>query len=237
MLNNNEIEILSKNFLLNVDMLECIRRGSSEILHASNDGVLLIDIPSKIYMIYAENATVAESLVSKISNDIDIVAAHDKFSYNLLLQRFSFNTTMICRNTVYTKKEPLSFECNIVDIRLIDTKYKHDIIKHYTKAEIVDEDYIEDRLKSKVMFGAFINDNLCGFIGNHIEGSIGMLEVLPQYKGKGIGTALQITATNNALANNRYPYGQVVEDNFASAALQRKLGFELSIDKVYWLMK
>ena len=88
------------------------------------------------------------------------------------------------------------------------------------------------------MFGAFINnDDLCGFIGTHTEGSMGMLEVLPKYRGKGIGAALQIAATNNALANKRYPYGQVVEDNIASAALQKRLGFELSKNKVYWLMK
>lgn len=237
MLNNKAVEILSKNFLLNVDMLECIRRGSAEVLSASNDGVLLIDIPSKIYMIYTKNAKIAKNLVSKIPDSIDIVAAHDKFSYDLLLENFDFNNKMICHNTVYTKKEPLKLKNSIVNINLISIDYKDEIIKYYTKAEIVDEYYIEDRLNANVMFGAFINDNLCGFIGSHTEGSIGMLEVLPQYKKRGIGTALQITATNDALANNRYPYGQVVKDNFPSASLQKKLGFELSTDKVYWLMK
>ena len=103
--------------------------------------------------------------------------------------------------------------------------------------EIVDISYIENRLKSNAMLGAFMNNDLCGFIGNHAEGSIGMLEVFPEYMEKDIGSALQIAATNAALADKRYPYGQVVETNLASTALQRKLGFELSKDKVYWLIK
>ena len=64
-----------------------------------------------------------------------------------------------------------------------------------------------------------------------------MLEVLSNYRGKGIGAMLQIVATNDALSNKRYPYGQVVETNSASIALQKKLGFELSKNKVYWLIK
>jgi RimJ/RimL family protein N-acetyltransferase len=64
-----------------------------------------------------------------------------------------------------------------------------------------------------------------------------MLEVFPEYMGKGIGSILQIAATNYALANNRYPYGQVAETNQASIALQKKLDFKFSNSKIYWLMR
>lgn len=37
---------------------------------------------------------------------------------------------------------------------------------------MADTKYIENRLKANVMLGAFLNNNLCGFIGNHEEGSI-----------------------------------------------------------------
>lgn len=67
--------------------------------------------------------------------------------------------------------------------------------------------------------------------------NVDMLEVLPGHKEKGIDSVLQIAATNAALAQKRYPYGQVVETNVASTRLQKKLGFELSKDKVYWLIK
>ena len=237
MLNNIAIKMLSKNHLLNIDMLECIRRGSAEILFASEEGVLLIDIPSQICMISIIKSKIAENLICKIPNNTEIIAAHDEYTYNLVLQRFKFTNIMVCYNTVYTKNTPIPIKNSIIKIKSLTYKYKDIIMENYTKADIIDIDYIEDRLKANVMLGAFIDNNLCGFIGNHSEGSIGMLEVFPKYRGKGIGMALQIEATNNALANNRYAYGQVLEDNLASTGLQKKLGFELSKDKVYWLMK
>lgn len=237
MLNDIATKMLSKDFLLNVDMLECIRRGSAEILFASDQAVLLIDIPSGIYMLSSKNPEISDNLISKLPNNIEIITAHEEFSCTLLSKKFNFKNIMICHNTAYTLKTPIELKHPMIDIRLLSRKYKDIIIKFYTKAENVGENYIDNRLKSKVMLGAFINDKLCGFIGSHEEGSIGMLEVFPQYRGKGIGTALQIAATNNALAKHRYPYGQVIEDNFASTALQKKLGFQLSKNKVYWLMK
>jgi len=237
MINNIANKMLFKDYLLNIDMLECIRRGSSEILFASDEAVLLIDIPSQIYMISTKGTKIANNLISDLPDNINIIAAHDKFSYDLLVKKLNFNKTMICHNTVYTKKTPIKPQDITIEIKLLTLEYQNIIIKNYSKAEIIENNYIENRLKAQVMFGAFINDDLCGFIGTHEEGSIGMLEVLPKYRGRGIGAALQIIATNNALANNRYPYGQVIETNLASTALQLKLGFVLSKDKVYWLMK
>lgn len=44
MINNIVSDMLFKDFLLNVDMFECIWRGSVEILFVLYDGVFLIDI-------------------------------------------------------------------------------------------------------------------------------------------------------------------------------------------------
>jgi hypothetical protein len=237
MITNIANEMLAKDFLLNVDMLECMRRGSAEILFASNEGVLIKDCPSNIYMISSNNIELSTYLINMLPDDLDIISVHDKFSFDLLLKKHIFSETMICYNSVYTKKTPIVCAKSSVEIRPLTIEYKDNIINSYSKINLVDSNYIENRLKSNVMFGAFIDNNLCGFIGIHEEGSIGMLEVLPEFKGKGIGSALQITATNHALSLKRYPYGQVVETNIASTALQRKLGFELSKDKVYWLIR
>ncbi|AGX44123.1 GNAT family N-acetyltransferase [Clostridium saccharobutylicum] len=237
MINNIASDMLSKDFLLNVDMLECIRRGSAEILFASHDGVLLIDIPSQIYMIFTTNYQIAKRLLHSIPQNIDIIVAHDKFSYNLLKIKFNFKKTILCYNSVYIKKTHIEIKNPIVEIRFLTNKYTNIITKNYCKAEIVKDTYIENRLNANEMFGAFLNNNLCGFIGSHEEGSIGMLEVFPKYRKRGIGCALQIAATNYALANHRYPYGEIVEINTNSIALQRKLGFQLSSNKVYWLIK
>lgn len=237
MLNNIANKMLSKDFLLNVDMLECMRRCSAEIIWASDEAVLLIDIPSQIYMLSANTSEAVRNLINKLPTDPKLIVTHDKFSFDLLNEKFNFNETMICYNTVYTKKTPIKILNSTVEVKRLTLEHKDIIIKNYSKIDMVDTNYIENRLNANVMLGAFINNNLCGFIGNHEEGSIGMLEVFPEYMGKGIGSILQIAATNDALANNRYPYGQVVETNLASTALQKKLDFQFSKSKVYWLIK
>ncbi len=66
MQNDVSIEMLSKDKLLHIDMLECIKRGSAEILFSSDEVVLLIDIPSQIYMISSCNSKIAEDLISTV---------------------------------------------------------------------------------------------------------------------------------------------------------------------------
>lgn len=235
MIQHTSTEFLSKDPLLHVDMLECIRRDSVEILFASEEAVLLLDIPSKIYMITAQNYKIAEHLISKLPDDIELIVSHDRFTSKLLADKFNFSDSMACYNAVYTKNASIKLENSIVEIRHLTRDYKNIIMKNYSKAYTIDDAYMENRLDAQVMLGAFIDNNLCGFIGNHIEGSIGMLEVLEEYRCRGIGTILEISAINDALANNRYVYGQVIDTNLASIALQKKLGFEFSKTKVYWL--
>ncbi|MFQ9917932.1 MAG: GNAT family N-acetyltransferase [Flavonifractor plautii] len=49
------------------------------------------------------------------------------------------------------------------------------------------------------MLGAFVDGTLAGFAGFHGEGSIGLLEVLPAYRRRGLGEALLRGAVRLAL--------------------------------------
>ena len=75
----------------------------------------------------------------------------------------------------------------------------------------IDIEYIRDRINTNTMLGAFIDENLVGFIGTHEEGSIGILEenYLPYYRNRGIGECLQKYATNLALSQDRIPYDKL----------------------------
>ena len=98
-----------------------------------------------------------------------------------------------------------------------------------------DIDYIQGTI-DRGMLGIFDGEALAGFVGVHDEGSLGMLEVLPPYRRRGYGLVLQLAIVRAALAQGRYAYGQVAEDNAASLALQRKAGMTVCPDKIYWLM-
>lgn len=88
------------------------------------------------------------------------------------------------------------------------------------------EDFIARHLADGWVYGGYNEaGELVGFIGEHDEGAIGMLEVFPEHRRRGYAYELEGFLVNRMLACGRVPFTQVVEGNDASFALQRKLGF------------
>ncbi|MDT8716811.1 GNAT family N-acetyltransferase [Clostridium sp. 19966] len=229
--------MLENNFLLNVDMLECIRKNTADVIFSSEKGTLIYDKVSKIYMMSTEEIKTAKLIIEKIAEDVQEIVSHQKFYNDLLIDKFNFTRETPCYNSVYTNKKAIEIENMDIQIKTLTEEYIEEIENNYSGKDLCSSGYVERRIKAGAMEGAFLDSKLCGFIGTHMEGSIGMLEVLPQYRGRGIGKALQAAAANKALEHGRYVYGQVVEGNSVSRKLQESLGFELSVSKVYWLSK
>ena len=68
-----------------------------------------------------------------------------------------------------------------------------------------------------------------------MEGSIGLLEVFPQYRCLGYGTILESYIINKMIDESLVPFAQIEIDNKESMILQTKLGFEISKDCLYWI--
>ena len=86
-----------------------------------------------------------------------------------------------------------------------------------------------------MIFGIFENNKIAGFIGVHGEGSIGMLEIFPEYRRKGYGYILEAYVIEQLLDKGYVPYCHVVEGNDASYKLQEKLGFKKSSKPNIWI--
>lgn len=123
--------------------------------------------------------------------------------------------------------------CRAWNCAILDESHTDLVFEHYHMAP--GRDYVAERLAAGAMTGAFLDGVLAGFIGIHEEGSIGMLEVLPAYRRRGLGYALEAGAIRRALKEGAIPYCQVIEGNTASMELQKKLGLEFSDGFVYWL--
>lgn len=99
------------------------------------------------------------------------------------------------------------------------------------------EETVARHLADGWVYGGY-NDagELVGFVGEHDEGAIGMLEVLPEHRRRGYASELEGFMVNRMLAAGRVPYCQVVADNEASFSLQRKLGFTVlsAVQCWYW---
>ena len=63
------------------------------------------------------------------------------------------------------------------------------------------------------MYGMFIDGKPAGFIGMHAEGSLGLLEILPEYRRCRLAFALESYAINRMLEKGWTPYGQIILGN------------------------
>ncbi|MDD6306117.1 MAG: GNAT family N-acetyltransferase [Clostridiales bacterium] len=152
---------------------------------------------------------------------------------------------MSCYQAVYTKKEKLPItglyrldgkkQDGVVKICPLNLEYLDIVTANYHTVD--DTDYMKERIEKGWMFGAFIENELAGFAGMHTEGSIGMLEVLPQYRGRHIGKALETYMINLSLEHGMIPYGQVADGNEVSTRLQETLGLCFSKTMIYWMGK
>lgn len=225
------VKFLSKDVILHIDMLESIRSDGAEILYSSEHGVLLYNTASRAYMMSAEDNISAEQMLHAVKN-AELFVAHQNFYVDRLQNKFSFSEKMECFQAAYLKKTPLPEIRSDVAIRPLNENHLPFIMEHYSHAD--DEDYQRERLCSGKMFGAFLKDHLIGFIGIHAEGSMGMLEVLPEYRRRGLALSLETFLSNRLLAQKKVPFSQIVADNEMSLRLHRKLGFSLSASSLFW---
>jgi len=147
--------------------------------------------------------------------------------------QLGFRTQMECFNAAYLKKEPIPYSLpEGAEIRLLDESYVDFVHAHYHMVD--DIRYIRERVEAG-MFGVFVAGEIAGFAGTHEERSMGLLEILPEYRRLGLAYALEAHLINHLLSLGRVPFCQVAIVNDASIRLQQKLGLVISDQVVYWL--
>lgn len=230
--------LLKKGKILYIDTIENLRRGRGEISYASNEGMIVCDKAAKLYMISVFGEENEQNKAQELVARLPKTAAgwqfivHQKCLLDPLRKRFSIGAETPMRQTVYTEKVSLPVAKNI-QFQPLGLEYMEEVMGHYHM--VPDRAYIEERLRTGNIYGAFIEGELAGFAGVHQEGSLGILEVYENYRRQGIGRALEAFMINRHLSMGYTPYGEVVVDNEASLGLQKKMGLYLSKEVLYWV--
>ena len=96
--------------------------------------------------------------------------------------------------------------------------------------------YLRGRAEAGALWGHFTAEGrLAGFLGIHSEGSMGMLEVVPEFRRRGIAQALEAALIRLHLERGWLPYCFVAPDNVPSLSLQAKLGLTNIHIPAIWL--
>lgn len=224
------IQYLIKNPILHMGMIEPIRRGSADILYAGIDGVLIKEQKSNAYMISVDNLKKGQQLLNSIVK-CEAIVTHQQYMVEYILNKFGLTKSLECFQAAYMGKTKLQVKEEL-EIRRLEQEQIEIVLEHYNK---ISRKELGELLRSGSLFGGYKGGELIGFIGNHLEGSIGLLEVFHQYRRLGYASMLEAYMVNRMLEKGLVPFGQIVSDNEKSMALHKKLGFEISEDKLYWL--
>ena len=224
---------LEKDFAYHADMLDALLEEGTKVLYSEEDGVMLRIGKYGPYAISAETEDAMGKMAKLIEEERYMAVVRPfKFIPKLFEAKGKAVEMMPCYQAAYLKKEPApEYEVPGIEIRPLTEENLSFVCKNYDD----DEEYIKSRIEYG-MLGAFDEKGNCvGFVGFHGEGSMGLLTVLPEYRRRGIGIAIEAKNLNRRLSEGRIPFGHVVVGNEKSMGLQRKIGMEFSEKLVTWI--
>ena len=217
----------------NVDITQLLDRGLGSLLYDGPEGTIvrrgekgsiLTDIPLGRQLMPILRELQLEKPLQFAVKSAD--------AFEALRLEYGLQESCPCSQWIYLSEEaPAQVDC---DIRPLEQCHGPVVASLY---HLVEDSlsYVTERIACGELWGLFEEGNLAGFIGAHDEGAIGMLEILPAYRRKGYGYALEAWLIAHQLRQGWIPYCHVVEGNEASIRLQKKLGMEQTSLPALWI--
>lgn len=204
---------------------EALRLGRANCLRVEADGVLVRVEASGDYLVGAQDGAAAARIVGSLDPEelrSSVIALQDGAWADAV--GFEPGSPLPYQLCVYegTERIPVAGTLSIEPLGIADLAT---VCAHYKN---LPEDFIARHLSDGWVYGGHSEaGELVGFVGEHDEGAIGMLEVFPEHRRRGYAWELEGFLVNRMLEAGRRPFTQVVVGNEASFALQRKLGFSV----------
>lgn len=232
----NELSVCRAAFtrdpILYLDLTEPFCRGEGQVVAACPSGALVsLANCHKGFSMFASDQDTARKLIDLLPSDPELIFAHEEFSLSLLVEEFKLTSGPAFYQAAYCKQQPLPLPEATAVIRPLDLTHLPTLLANY---EYGDEGYLRRLLSIHSLFGAFDGGILLAFIGLHAEGTIGLLEVLPPYRRRGLARLLESYMINRELSLGHIPFCQVFEGNAPSLALQESLGMTFSHDRLWF---
>lgn len=228
------IQKLSAKKRIFIHMMETLSRGRGEILYAEGKNILIYLPKIGNAMLNAEDEEHLEKMLPLIPKDVSehsIVTVTDRWNERVS-EILGYHGSMLCSQACYTRGEPLPVRHK--DIRQLTVEEIPYVAEHY---HLGDETYVRERIVAGDVFGIYIEGKLCGFIGCHNDGSMGMLYVEDAYRRQGLAASLEGYLINKQREQGMIPYAHIVNGNEASIQLQERLGLNLSDPVIWWLYR
>ncbi len=210
-----------------------LKRGSGETIAEQDDALLIRDRVSGAYFLACEDAAVGIPLLDRyIGQGWDLLMVSDHALGRAVFERYGFSEKLECYQVAYYGEKPVTDDG--LTIRTADARDLAMLIENY---RMISPKELEKVVERECVLLGYDRDQLIGFIGEHLEGSMGILYVFPEYRRRGFGASLQKHLIARTMEKGFIPFGQVEKENQASLMLQKKLGMTQSDRPIVWMWK
>ena len=210
-----------------------LKRGSGEIIAETDHALLVRDSVSEALMLACEDAAAGLSLLDRhAGRDCGLLMVSDYAAGLTAFERYGFSEKLECYQVAYYGEKPSP------DSRLtVRTADENDLPMLTETYHLISPEEMEKVVRRRSVLLGYDGDCQVGFIGEHLEGSMGLLYVFPEYRRRGFGAALQMHYIAKTMENGYVPFGQVEKDNRHSLKLQQKIGMTRSNNLIVWMWR
>lgn len=224
---------LKKNPLRDVAFEQIIRRGTAEVLEEDEQGMLLRDTRHGLVFLVSDDYDTGAAWLRKHEDEgYETLAIYSPAFVTYAKTRYGLSGEEICRQVVWTRPDPPALS-GIVRIRPAEDRDVPFLASHYSDWDEWGH-YVYEI--GNIFVAELPEDgSVVGFVGHHMEDSMGLLFVDPEHRGKGIAEELERFIIGEMLKMGLTPYGHVILGNEASMSLQKKLGLEFWDGTMSWV--
>ena len=195
------LDFLNKDFLSYAPMIEAIEKNDASLLSVHDYGVALHHKDDIMQLAIANDEALLHYR-NKISEGLLTVVYGNSDPEYIKKAIPNIARVVPCKQVVYTKKSPPKLKMEI-DYRLLDESFLDFVFDNYSRAW--NRDHTKKLLTNGLLWGAYVDNEIIGFVGRHSEGSMGLLEILPKFRRQGYGRELEHFIIGKVMNENRIP--------------------------------
>ena len=217
--------------LLGIDRV--LRRGTGEVIEKDDTVIFAYDSVSEAYFLACEDAEAGLAALEKhVERDMRLLSVIHAELGKTVFEKYGFTDMFECYQVAYYGEPPAVRE--ELEIRIAGREDIPMLVKNY---DLISPEEMERVVERKSMMLGYKDGQLIGFIGEHLEGSMGLLYVFPEFRRMGYASVLEKRYIADTMRKGFIPFGQVEIHNAASLKLQKKVGMTQSRNTICWMWK
>ena len=228
-----EREIIEK-FGEDEDFFVCAKYAlthGAKIIYAEEDGLLLYY--QGIYNLFGTSGNGLKNALSLVDKAECFVCSSEEEG-DAVKEKFCFEHKKPCYQVNYKKPCGIKIPENTEVKELLPTDENVDFVtKTYTLG--FSRETIKSLMTDFEFYATFTGGELSGYIGRHDEGSIGILEIMPNFRRMGLGAFLVDYSVKKVREKGEPAYCHIFTGNEGSLKMHLKMGFTPCEKLVWWV--